>query len=82
MSRRIAVAFDNCSRRPVFSVCTKTSFRCVRLPAGATLYRKMKAYLMTEEQLQEHGYPRPNPEAAGRAVIYNQPEKKAVADRE
>ncbi|XP_031614506.1 RNA exonuclease 1 homolog isoform X2 [Oreochromis aureus] len=47
---------------------------------GATLYRKMKAYLMTEEQLQEHGYPRPNPEAAGRAVIYNQPEKKAVAD--
>ncbi|XP_003445177.1 RNA exonuclease 1 homolog isoform X2 [Oreochromis niloticus] len=47
---------------------------------GATLYRKMKAYLMTEEQLQEHGYPRPNPEAAGKAVIYNQPEKKAVAD--
>uniref|UniRef100_I3JUZ4 REX1, RNA exonuclease 1 homolog n=1 Tax=Oreochromis niloticus TaxID=8128 RepID=I3JUZ4_ORENI len=54
--------------------------QCVRLPAGATLYRKMKAYLMTEEQLQEHGYPRPNPEAAGKAVIYNQPEKKAVAD--
>uniref|UniRef100_A0A3Q2V8K9 REX1, RNA exonuclease 1 homolog n=1 Tax=Haplochromis burtoni TaxID=8153 RepID=A0A3Q2V8K9_HAPBU len=47
---------------------------------GATLYRKMKAYLMTEEQLQLHGYPRPNPEAAGKAVVYNQPEKKGVAD--
>ncbi|XP_022594856.1 RNA exonuclease 1 homolog [Seriola dumerili] len=47
---------------------------------GATLYRKLKAYLMTEEQLQEHGYPRTNPEAAGKAVIYNLPEKKAIAD--
>uniref|UniRef100_A0A8C7YEI3 REX1, RNA exonuclease 1 homolog n=1 Tax=Oryzias sinensis TaxID=183150 RepID=A0A8C7YEI3_9TELE len=47
---------------------------------GATLYRKLKAYLLTEEQLQEHGYPRANPEAPGRAVLYNLPEKKAVAD--
>nr|XP_046248128.1 RNA exonuclease 1 homolog isoform X2 [Scatophagus argus] len=47
---------------------------------GATLYRKLKSYLMTEEQLQEHGYPRTNPEAAGRAIIYNLPEKKAVSD--
>ncbi|XP_069574175.1 RNA exonuclease 1 homolog [Brachyistius frenatus] len=47
---------------------------------GASLYRKLKAYLMTEEQLQEHGYPRTNPEASGKAVIHNLPEKKAVAD--
>lgn len=47
---------------------------------GTTLYRKLKTYLMTEEQLQEHGYPRPNPEAAGRALIYNQPEKKNASD--
>ncbi|CAJ1060938.1 RNA exonuclease 1 homolog [Xyrichtys novacula] len=47
---------------------------------GATLFRKLKAYLMTEEQLQEHNYPRANPEAAGRAVIYNLPEKKATTD--
>ncbi|XP_071769540.2 RNA exonuclease 1 homolog [Centroberyx gerrardi] len=47
---------------------------------GAALYRKLKPYLMTEEQLQEHGYPRANPEAAGRAVIHNLPEKKIVAD--
>lgn len=51
------------------------------LTVGATLYRKLKPYLMTEEQLQEHGYPRTNPEAAGKAVIYNLPEKKAIADR-
>ncbi|XP_018551300.1 RNA exonuclease 1 homolog isoform X2 [Lates calcarifer] len=47
---------------------------------GATLYRKLKTYLMTEEQLQEHGYPRTHPEAAGKAVIYNLPEKKVIAD--
>uniref|UniRef100_UPI0037E7B837 RNA exonuclease 1 homolog n=1 Tax=Semicossyphus pulcher TaxID=241346 RepID=UPI0037E7B837 len=47
---------------------------------GATLYRKLRPYLMTDEQLQEHGYPRTNPEAPGRAVIHNQPEKKASAD--
>ncbi|XP_062280609.1 RNA exonuclease 1 homolog isoform X1 [Scomber scombrus] len=47
---------------------------------GVTLYRKLKAYLMTEEQLQEHGYPRTNPEAPGKAIIYNLPEKKAIAD--
>ncbi|XP_031715562.1 RNA exonuclease 1 homolog [Anarrhichthys ocellatus] len=47
---------------------------------GATLYRKLQAYSMTEEQLQEHGYPRTNPEATGKAVVYNLPEKKAVTD--
>ncbi|XP_014856024.1 PREDICTED: RNA exonuclease 1 homolog isoform X1 [Poecilia mexicana] len=48
--------------------------------SGASLYRKLQAYLMTEEQLQEHGYPRLNPEASGKAVIYNQPEKKICPD--
>uniref|UniRef100_A0A8C5HSQ9 C3H1-type domain-containing protein n=1 Tax=Gouania willdenowi TaxID=441366 RepID=A0A8C5HSQ9_GOUWI len=46
---------------------------------GATLYRKLKAYLMTEEQLQEHGYPRTNPEAPGKAVIFKT-EKKVISD--
>ena len=54
----------------------------VCLPSGTTLYRKLKAYLMTDEQLQEHGYPRINPEAPGKAIIYNLPEKKAVPDCE
>ncbi|KAG7514592.1 RNA exonuclease 1-like [Solea senegalensis] len=48
--------------------------------SGATLYMKLKSYLMTEEQLQEHGYPRVNPEAPGKALIYNLPEKKPPAD--
>ncbi|XP_019127923.2 RNA exonuclease 1 homolog [Larimichthys crocea] len=47
---------------------------------GATLYRKLGNYLMTEEQLQENGYPRANPDAAGKAIIFNLPEKKAIAD--
>lgn len=47
---------------------------------GAALYRKLKPYLMTDEQLQEHGYPRTNPEAPGKAIMYNLPEKKAIAD--
>ena len=49
---------------------------------GAALYRKLKAYLMTEEQLQEHSYPRAGPVSSGRAVIHNQPERKALADGE
>lgn len=55
---------------------------CSVFCVGATLYRKLKPYLMTEEQLQEHGYPRASPEAAGRAVIHNLPEKKIITDRE
>nr|XP_057928305.1 RNA exonuclease 1 homolog [Doryrhamphus excisus] len=47
---------------------------------GAALYRKLKPYLMTEEQLQEHGYPRMNTGAVGKAIIYNLPEKKTVTD--
>uniref|UniRef100_A0A4W5MBI8 REX1, RNA exonuclease 1 homolog n=1 Tax=Hucho hucho TaxID=62062 RepID=A0A4W5MBI8_9TELE len=46
--------------------------------SGATLYRKLRDYLMTEERLQEHGYPRPHPERSGRAVVHNVPEKKNV----
>uniref|UniRef100_A0A673MU48 RNA exonuclease 1 homolog n=1 Tax=Sinocyclocheilus rhinocerous TaxID=307959 RepID=A0A673MU48_9TELE len=43
---------------------------------GAILYKKLKKYAMTEEQLQEHGYPRPHPEVSGHAVVHNLPEKK------
>ncbi|XP_010870141.2 RNA exonuclease 1 homolog isoform X2 [Esox lucius] len=46
--------------------------------SGVILYRKLKDYLMTEEQLKEHGYPRPHPERSGRAVVHNLPEKKNV----
>ncbi|XP_060737005.1 RNA exonuclease 1 homolog [Tachysurus vachellii] len=43
---------------------------------GAVLYQKLKAYVLTEEQLQEHSYPRPHPEHLGHAIVYNAPEKK------
>ncbi|KAI5610477.1 RNA exonuclease 1-like [Silurus asotus] len=43
---------------------------------GAVLYHKLNAYVLSEEQLQEHGYPRPHPERLGHAIIYNTPEKK------
>uniref|UniRef100_A0A8C1TUV9 RNA exonuclease 1 homolog n=2 Tax=Cyprinus carpio TaxID=7962 RepID=A0A8C1TUV9_CYPCA len=45
-------------------------------PKGANLYKTLKKYAMTEEQLQEHGYPRPHPEMSGQAVVHNLPEKK------
>ncbi|XP_041086416.1 RNA exonuclease 1 homolog [Polyodon spathula] len=45
---------------------------------GATLYRKMKGYLMTEEQLQEHGYPRPNPDKPGGAIVHTASQKKIL----
>ncbi|XP_067270050.1 RNA exonuclease 1 homolog [Pseudorasbora parva] len=43
---------------------------------GTILYKKLKKYAMTEEQLQEHGYPRPHPEMSGHACVHNLPEKK------
>ncbi|XP_064845749.1 RNA exonuclease 1 homolog [Oncorhynchus masou masou] len=46
--------------------------------SGATLYQKLRDYLMTEERLQEHGYPRPHPERSGRAMVHNVPEKNNV----
>lgn len=46
--------------------------------AGAALYRRLKEYLMTEEQLKENGYPMPHPEKAGRAVLFTAEEKKVI----
>ncbi|NXV38071.1 REXO1 exonuclease, partial [Rissa tridactyla] len=43
---------------------------------GAALYRRLKEYLMTEEQLKENGYPMPHPEKPGRAVLFTAEEKK------
>ncbi|NWI90033.1 REXO1 exonuclease, partial [Pitta sordida] len=43
---------------------------------GPALYRRLKDYLMTEEQLKENGYPMPHPDKAGRAVLFTAEEKK------
>ncbi|XP_009947505.1 PREDICTED: RNA exonuclease 1 homolog [Leptosomus discolor] len=45
---------------------------------GAALYRRLKEYLMTEEQLRENGYPMPHPEKPGRAVLFTAEEKKTL----
>ncbi|KAJ8278556.1 hypothetical protein GJAV_G00088870 [Gymnothorax javanicus] len=64
-------------------LAAKTSFSINRASkplegklTGASLYRKLREYLMSEEQLEEHGYPRPHPTRPGRAVVHNLPEKK------
>ncbi|NXS55289.1 REXO1 exonuclease, partial [Brachypteracias leptosomus] len=45
---------------------------------GAALYRRLKEYLMSEEQLKENGYPMPHPEKPGRAVLFTAEEKKTT----
>ncbi|XP_040214545.1 RNA exonuclease 1 homolog isoform X2 [Rana temporaria] len=38
---------------------------------GPTLYNFLKEYLLSEDQLIENGYPRPNPEKPGSALLQN-----------
>ncbi|XP_028672453.1 RNA exonuclease 1 homolog isoform X1 [Erpetoichthys calabaricus] len=66
-------------------LAAKTSFSIIRSGkqpeeslTGASLYRKLKPYIMTEEQLQENGYPRPNPDKPGKAIVFTATEKKSA----
>ncbi|KYO35996.1 RNA exonuclease 1-like protein isoform C [Alligator mississippiensis] len=45
---------------------------------GSALYRRLKEYLLTEEQLKENGYPMPHPEKMGRAIVFTAEEKKTT----
>ncbi|XP_037758018.1 RNA exonuclease 1 homolog isoform X1 [Chelonia mydas] len=47
---------------------------------GIVLYRILKDYVLTEEQLHENGYPQPNPEKPGSAILSNGMTKTAVSD--
>ncbi|XP_078413204.1 uncharacterized protein LOC144689728 [Cetorhinus maximus] len=47
---------------------------------GAALYRVLKDYVLTEEQLKENGYPRYNPDKPGTALLLNSEAKKYIAD--
>ncbi|XP_075451730.1 RNA exonuclease 1 homolog isoform X2 [Ascaphus truei] len=47
---------------------------------GINLYKLLKEYLLSDEQLQENGFPRPNPEKPGSALIYNGVTKTIVSD--
>ncbi|XP_077331948.1 RNA exonuclease 1 homolog isoform X1 [Lithobates pipiens] len=44
-----------------------------------TLYKSMKNYILTPEQLNEHGYPMAHPEKPGKAVVFTTEEKKSPA---
>ncbi|KAL8177653.1 UNVERIFIED_CONTAM: RNA exonuclease 1 [Gekko kuhli] len=60
-----------------FSLNRSTSLQAEDL-TGAALYRRLKEYMMTEEQLKENGYPMPCPEKPGRAVLFTAEEKKTA----
>ncbi|NXG44006.1 REXO1 exonuclease, partial [Psilopogon haemacephalus] len=45
---------------------------------GAALYRRLKSYLLSEEQLRENGYPLPHPQRPGRALLCTAEEKKTT----
>ncbi|XP_018412030.1 PREDICTED: RNA exonuclease 1 homolog [Nanorana parkeri] len=47
---------------------------------GHTLYNFLKEYLLSEDQLIENGYPRPNPEKPGSALIPNAGGKNINSD--
>ncbi|XP_060089108.1 LOW QUALITY PROTEIN: RNA exonuclease 1 homolog [Heteronotia binoei] len=60
-----------------FSLNRSTSLQAEDL-TGAALYRRLKEYLMTEEQLKENSYPMPCPEKPGRAIVFTVEEKKTA----
>ncbi|XP_064031460.1 RNA exonuclease 1 homolog [Pogoniulus pusillus] len=45
---------------------------------GAALYRRLRSYLLSEEQLKENGYPLPHPDRPGRALLFTAEEKKTT----
>nr|XP_025042549.1 RNA exonuclease 1 homolog [Pelodiscus sinensis] len=47
---------------------------------GVVLYRILKDYVLTEEQMHENGYPQPNPDKPGSAILGNGITKTAVSD--
>ncbi|CAH1773803.1 unnamed protein product [Owenia fusiformis] len=50
---------------------------------GSELYNRLQPYLLTEEQLRENGFPRPNPDKAGAALFYKEDkEKKTITSSE
>ncbi|XP_019513014.1 PREDICTED: RNA exonuclease 1 homolog isoform X1 [Hipposideros armiger] len=57
-----------------FSISRSSSPRVEDLK-GATLYGRLKEYLLTEDQLKENGYPFLHPERPGGAVIFTAEDK-------
>ncbi|KAM3938821.1 RNA exonuclease 1 homolog isoform 2-T2 [Leptodactylus fuscus] len=42
----------------------------------AAIYKKLKKYILTPEELKEHGYPLVHPEKSGRAMVFTAEENK------
>uniref|UniRef100_A0A8C5SV09 RNA exonuclease 1 homolog n=1 Tax=Laticauda laticaudata TaxID=8630 RepID=A0A8C5SV09_LATLA len=61
--------------RTSYTLNRSTSLRQEDL-TGATLYRRLKEYVLTEDELKNHGYPLPSPERPGRAFVFAAEEKK------
>lgn len=73
-ARRLDKAKNSKRNSPYLSDLASALSLC----AGPALYRRLKEYLMTEEQLKENGYPMPHPEKPGRAVLFTAEEKKTI----
>jgi len=63
-----------------YTVNTRSAFcRYVCTVTAAVLYRRLKCYLLTEEQLMENGFPRSHALVAGTAIVsIPQQEKSTV----
>ncbi|XP_053555969.1 RNA exonuclease 1 homolog [Bombina bombina] len=48
--------------------------------SGINLFKMLKEYLLSDEQLKDYGYPRPNAEKPGSALLHNVVTKTIVSD--
>lgn len=71
-----AVLGGKLAAKTSFSLNRSVSLREEDL-TGVGLYKKLKEYILTEEQLKENGYPLPHPEKPGRAMIFTTEEKRS-----
>ncbi|NXX49879.1 REXO1 exonuclease, partial [Tricholaema leucomelas] len=72
-----AVLGGRLAARTSFTLNRSGSLRAEDL-TGAALYRRLKSYLLSEEQLKENGYPLPHPDRPGRALLFTAEEKKTT----
>uniref|UniRef100_A0A8D0HAC0 RNA exonuclease 1 homolog n=1 Tax=Sphenodon punctatus TaxID=8508 RepID=A0A8D0HAC0_SPHPU len=72
-----AVLGGKLAAKTSFTINRSGSLRAEDL-TGAALYRRLKEYVLTEEQLKENSYPMPHPEKLGRAVVFAVEEKRTT----
>uniref|UniRef100_A0A670XUP6 RNA exonuclease 1 homolog n=1 Tax=Pseudonaja textilis TaxID=8673 RepID=A0A670XUP6_PSETE len=71
------VVYERSTSRNIYlNVAVNTLKKLRTLLPRATLYRRLKEYVLTEDELKEHGYPLPSPERPGRAFVFAAEEKK------